>query len=196
MNRRTPGQKVYLEHDLGLVTLDGRLAVPLLPPTNVQLFLLPVIRYLATQVFAAMEGSLSFGMLFGYLGMLYVGALVVPGVGFTGRLMIQVPSTLLDWAHAPAYGVLAWLVVQGLRRRNWPSLFAIPAGSGASLVFGLWTEVWQGSVPGRFSSMDDLAIDTVGILCAALALSLHEGVLTGKSPASSDVEVLNEGRAK
>lgn len=137
---------------------------------------------------------MGFWMVLGYMGILSLGALIVPGVGLPGRLMVRVPSAALDWAHAPAYGVLTWLFVQGLRRRSWPIFFAIPVGTGASLVFGLWTEVWQGSVPGRFSSVDDLAIDTVGILCTGLALLIRECAVGREKPARRDVECLSEGR--
>jgi hypothetical protein len=61
--------------------------------------------------------------------------------------------------------------------------YALPVGTGASFVFGLWTEAWQGSVSGRFSSIDDLTLDTLGILCGGLALSIRDYELGGEKPA-------------
>ncbi len=109
----------------------------------------------------------------GYIGLLYFGATIVPGVGLSGHLMVQVPANLLEWAHAPGYGTLAVLIALGLQRRAWPLAYALPVAAAAALVFGLWTEVFQGSVQGRGTSVDDLVTDAVGIgLAAAVMLSV------------------------
>ncbi len=109
----------------------------------------------------------------GYIGLLYFGATIVPGVGLAGYLMVLVPGNLLEWAHAPGYGILAVLVTLGLQRRAWPLAYALPVAAAAALVFGLWTEVFQGSVQGRGASVDDLVTDAVGIgLATILMLSV------------------------
>ena len=99
----------------------------------------------------------------GYIGLLYFGATIVPGVGLSGYLIGLVPWSLFDWAHAPGYGILAVLLTRGLQRRAWPLAYALPVAAAAALVFGLWTEVFQGSVQGRQLSVDDLVMDAVGI---------------------------------
>jgi hypothetical protein len=109
----------------------------------------------------------------GYIGLLYFGAIIVPGVGLSGHLMVLVPGSLLEWAHAPGYGILAVLIALGLQRRAWPLAYALPVAAAAALVFGLWTEVFQGSVQGRGTSVDDLVTDAIGIgLATALMLSV------------------------
>jgi len=109
----------------------------------------------------------------GYIGLLYFGAIIVPGVGLSGHLMVLVPGNLLEWAHAPGYGILAVLIALGLQRRAWPLAYAFPVAAAAALVFGLWTEVFQGSVQGRGPSVDDLVTDAVGIgLATAMMLSV------------------------
>ena len=55
------------------------------------------------------------------------------------------------------------------QRRAWPLAYALPVAAAAALVFGLWTEVFQGSVQGRGASVDDLVTDAVG---AGLAMLL------------------------
>ena len=109
-------------------------------------------------------------LVLGYIGLLYFGAVIVPGVGLAGHVMVLVPSSLLEWAHAPGYGVLAMLLTIGLQRRAWPLAYAIPVAAAAALVFGLWTEVFQGSVEGRESNIDDLVVDAVGIGLAAIMM--------------------------
>ncbi|MEI8015496.1 MAG: VanZ family protein [Nitrospira sp.] len=110
---------------------------------------------------------MALGIVLGYMGLLYFGAVIVPGSGLSGQLLAQVPGNFLDWAHAPGYGILALLLVRGLERRAWPLAYALPVAAAAALVFGLWTEVFQGSIPGRESNVDDLVIDAIGIGIAA-----------------------------
>jgi hypothetical protein len=106
------------------------------------------------------------------MGLLYFGAVIVPGIGLFGHLLVQVPGNILDWAHAPGYGILAVLLARGLLRRAWPLACALPVAAAAAFVFGLWTEVFQGSVEGRESSVDDLVVDAIGIgLAATIMLS-------------------------
>jgi hypothetical protein len=109
----------------------------------------------------------------GYIWLLYFGATIVPGVGISGYLIGLVPWILFDWAHAPGYGILALLLTLGLQRRAWPLAYALPVAASAAFVFGLWTEVFQGSVQGRQTTADDLVTDAVGIgIATTLMLSV------------------------
>jgi hypothetical protein len=116
------------------------------------------------------EVILALGIVLGYMGLLYFGAVIVPGIGFSGQLLAQVPGNILDWAHAPGYGILALLLTRGLQRRAWPLAYALPVAAGAAFVFGLWTEVLQGSIQGRESNVDDLVMDAIGISLAAIMM--------------------------
>jgi hypothetical protein len=124
----------------------------------------------------------------GYIGLLYFGAVIVPGVGLFGHLMVQVPSNLLEWAHAPGYGILAVLITRGLQRRAWPLAYALPVAAAAAFVFGLWTEVFQGSVQGRGAAVNDLVTDAIGIGLAA-TLMLSGTVRTSLSPWRADCPI-------
>jgi hypothetical protein len=109
----------------------------------------------------------------GYIGLLYFGATIVPGVGLSGQMIGLVPWSIFDWAHAPGYGILAVLLTRGLQRRAWPLAYALPVAAAAAFVFGLWTEVFQGSVQGRQTTDDDLVTDAIGIgFAATLMLSV------------------------
>lgn len=112
----------------------------------------------------------------GYIGLLYFGATIVPGVGLSGYLVGLVPWVLFDWAHAPGYGILALLLTLGLQRRAWPLAYALPVAAAAAFVFGIWTEVFQGSVQGRQTTADDLVTDAIGIGIAAIIVMLSETV--------------------
>jgi hypothetical protein len=106
-------------------------------------------------------------VLFTYMTVLYCGSMIVPGVGLAGHLLVLIPWSLLDWAHVPAYGLLAWMAARWLERQGWPLAYALAVGCLGAFVFGLWTEVFQGMVPGRQSSSDDLLRNALGIGAAA-----------------------------
>lgn len=106
----------------------------------------------------------------GYMGLLYFGAIIVPGDGVVGKWMSVVPSGLWDLAHAPAYGILAVLLILLLKRLGWASFYAFPVSAAAALGFGLWTEVLQGSIHGRQASVEDLVVDGIGIGMATLLM--------------------------
>jgi VanZ family protein len=109
--------------------------------------------------------------LLGYIGILSVLATVSPGNGPLGYILQFLPSQILDFLHAPAYGLLAWLGIIGLRRRGWPHSLALIAGCLFALVFGFWTETLQLSVPGRGLEIKDLVTDGLGIAIAGILAS-------------------------
>ncbi|MBK9111584.1 MAG: VanZ family protein [Nitrospira sp.] len=110
----------------------------------------------------------------GYMLLLVGLAVASPGIGFTGSLLHLVPGDWRDAAHVPAYGLLAWLAMVGFRLRGWPIRYALLVGIAFAGVFGLWTEVVQGTAPGREASLSDLLNDLTGAMMAgALMLWLH-----------------------
>lgn len=120
-------------------------------------------------------------------------AVASPGIGFTGSLIFLVPESWRDWSHVPAYGLLAWLVMQGFRLRDWPVPYAMFAGILWTVMFGLWTEVAQGSAPGRETSWHDVLNDTVGGLMAAM-LMLWQQKTPGLSSRVSAMWVIDSDR--
>lgn len=117
-----------------------------------------------------LSSMLLIAMILGYMLLLTGLAVASPGLGFTGSIIVFVPESWRDWAHVPAYGVLAWLVMQGFRLRNWPTPYAMCAGILWTMMFGLWTEVAQGEAPGRETSLHDVVKDTAGGLMAATVM--------------------------
>ena len=119
--------------------------------------------------------------------LLLVGlAVAAPGIGWGGSLIELVPEDWRDGAHVPAYGVFAWLVMWGLLRRGWPVTHATSIGILATGVFGLWTEVAQGTAPGREVSLHDVWSDLLGSTIAAAfmlwrekAIKMSKGFMVG-----------------
>jgi VanZ family protein len=105
-----------------------------------------------------------------YMVLLACGAMIAPGVGVFGGLLVMIPNAVTEWSHAPAYGLLTWLLTAGLQRRGWPRQYALSVGMSMAGVFGLWMEIFQGFVPGRVVDSGDLMVNTAGIGIAALLL--------------------------
>ncbi len=86
-------------------------------------------------------------------------------------------AVLQNFLHAPAYGVLALLILLSLpRRAAWP---APTAGERwfvvlGALGYGIVDEIHQWTVPGRNLSVLDLGTDLVGATCV-LVIVLYLG---------------------
>jgi hypothetical protein len=111
--------------------------------------------------------------LLGYIALLSLLATTSPGNGLLGWGLVILPTPVLDSLHAPAYGLLAWLGISWLQKREWPQPLAMAAGSSFALVFGAWTETLQVSTPGRGLEVKDLLTDGVGIAVAVLMVLRH-----------------------
>jgi VanZ family protein len=90
------------------------------------------------------------------------------------RLLALVLPSVQNLLHIPAYGLLAVLWISVLRTlgmtEHWSLYVALPSAS----AYGGITELYQLSVPGRFSSVSDFVFDTAGILVFAwLYQSVH-----------------------
>jgi len=127
---------------------------------------------------------MGFLLLLLYMVLLGFGAMISPGVGFFGGIVMMLPYATPDWLHAPAYGLLTWLLTNGFCRRGWPLRYALSTAMAGAMVFGIWMEVFQGLVPGRFLSIDDVVMNAVGVGTASVLL-LWQG--TGNAREQSSV---------
>lgn len=110
-----------------------------------------------------------------YMVLLGFGATITPGVGTTGALLALVPQPLTEYSHVPAYGLLTWLLTSCLQGRSWPKGTALWVSALAAMVFGLWMEILQGFVPGRFVDIGDVALNAVGVGLATLFITWAPG---------------------
>jgi len=94
---------------------------------------------------------------------------VDPAMGAIPTVFIWVPPNLQNALHVPVFGMLAWLWCWSLR--SWTGRFAIrlTAAAGLAGLYAVTDEWYQSTVPGRFASLGDLALNLIGI---ALGLSL------------------------
>ena len=105
-----------------------------------------------------------------YMVLLAFGAMATPGVGIGGSLLAVLPQAVTEYSHAPAYALLTWLLVSGLRSRGWSKQMALRLGVMGAMMFGVWMEIMQGFVPGRTVDLQDVAFNAIGIGLAALMI--------------------------
>lgn len=106
-----------------------------------------------------------------YMVLLVFGTTITPGVGRSGELIALLPQWLTESSHVPAYGLLTWFLARGLVWREWPLNHALFTAAAGAMVFGIWMEIVQGSVPGRVVSMDDVIANGVGIGIAVFLIT-------------------------
>jgi VanZ family protein len=108
-----------------------------------------------------------------YTALLAVASLIPSGAHSSGVWYTYVTPTTLDVLHAPAYAVLAGLVLLTVGRRWTVRPRTVLLVVAACLVFGLILEWLQQHVPGRSASTADIVANTVGVIfgvCACFAI--------------------------
>ncbi|HSC56486.1 MAG TPA: hypothetical protein VLC51_04755, partial [Nitrospira sp.] len=79
---------------------------------------------------------MSFGSVLIYMGLLGFGAVISPGVGFFGRIIAMLPQPVTELSHAPAYGLLTWLLTGRFRGHGWRQHSALCMAMVIALIFG------------------------------------------------------------
>jgi hypothetical protein len=124
---------------------------------------------------------MGFALVLFYMVLLGFGTTISPGVGFFGGIITMLPQWVTESSHVPAYGILTWLLASGFHRRGWPRSYALFAAGAGAMVFGLWMEIVQGSVPGRVVSLEDVIANGAGIGMAVVV------ILWNKMPVQSSI---------
>jgi len=119
-----------------------------------------------------------------YMVLLGFGTMISPGVGFFGGIITMLPQWVTESSHVPAYGILTWLLASGFHRRGWPHAYALFAAGASAMVFGLWMEIVQGSVPGRVVSLEDVIANGMGIGIVVVLILWKQMPVQSSTPAA------------
>src|SRR5215831_20146368 len=122
--------------------------------------------FLYLSIIDCRNGRMGVGSVLIYMGVLGFGAMISPGVGIFGSLILMFPQSVTEMSHLPAYGLLTWLLSGVLQGYGWPQRSALWVAIVIALVFGVGMEFLQGFVPGR----GDVLMNSVGIGMATLLI--------------------------
>ena len=89
-------------------------------------------------------------------------------------LLAWVPPTLQNALHVPVYALLAMLIGRALRIWTLPPTAAKILVLTSATAFGIFDEWHQLSVPGRYATATDAALNAAG---AALGIWLHSRII-------------------
>lgn len=105
------------------------------------------------------------------MGILGFGAMLTPGVGFFGGLIILLPQWVTELSHVPAYGLLTWLLAVVLQQRGWSHSSAVLVAVAGATCFGITMELCQTFVPGRVVSFSDVMLNSIGVATASILIA-------------------------
>ena len=84
------------------------------------------------------------------------------------QLLALLAPALQNFLHIPAYAGLTLIWYWALRHKPGVLLTA-PL---VAISYGVFDELYQRTVPGRYGSLTDLAFDAIGVMAAYIALKL------------------------
>ena len=97
------------------------------------------------------------------------------------RVLHWASPELQNLLHIPLFGGLAWCWHWGLRSWVKQERWRFGAALAVTLIYAVLDEIHQLGVPGRFGSLTDVALNTVG---AVLALAVMAARQCGRERAS------------
>ncbi len=98
-----------------------------------------------------------------YMAALFIVSSIPDRVG-SGNVLSVVPSLFQNLMHIPAFGVLSLLWIRTFKAYYYLDRTSVFASAGIVILYGAGLEVYQASVPGRFSSAMDLVLNFAGVV--------------------------------
>jgi len=106
-----------------------------------------------------------------YMALLFAAS-SVPDKAGVETVLSGLSSVTQNLLHIPAFGGLTFLWIKVLHEFRICPAYKIPMAAGIALCYGTGLELYQASVPGRFSSVMDLGLNLFGILSSLLVYAL------------------------
>jgi VanZ family protein len=82
--------------------------------------------------------------------------------------------------HLPLYGLLAYLWLNSFAAIDYPVINAIILSLTISLIFGCMDELYQTLIPGRYGSITDVILNSIGIILGIIVFHLLKSDKVGK----------------
>lgn len=113
----------------------------------------------------------------GYMGLIYRVS-SIPGTLESGEdslhgLIAWTPPALQNLLHVPVFALLAWLWHRTLRPWLEPGMALNTAVIALAAGYGILDELHQLQVPGRYASLTDILLNTLGVIIAIWFIRIH-----------------------
>ena len=108
--------------------------------------------------------TLSLGYMAGIYWLSSIPGEVDPESPLLSGIISWTPPAVQNLLHIPLFGILAWLWYRTFDAWNMPHGLALIIAFLLAAGFGVFDEWHQLHVPGRYASLTDIALNTIGIL--------------------------------
>jgi len=81
-----------------------------------------------------------------------------------------------NFLHIPAYGILVFLWFRALHQKSRSKHRSLFYAVGITMAFGILQELVQSFVRGRFVSLADIGLNTIGIALAVLYIHRYQSI--------------------
>jgi glycopeptide antibiotics resistance protein len=83
-------------------------------------------------------------------------------------LVVDLNPTIQNALHIPLFGLLQWLWLRALTRPGRALLATIALAALITIGYGCLDEFHQSFVPGRYASLQDILLNTIGVVAGTL----------------------------
>jgi VanZ family protein len=97
-----------------------------------------------------------------------LGFASVPDIPDDANCRLSLNPIVNNFLHVPAYGILVFLWFKSLHQKSRSKHRSIIYAVGITMAFGIFQEFCQSFVSGRFVSLTDIGLNTMGIALAVL----------------------------
>ena len=97
-----------------------------------------------------------------------LGFASIPDIPGNANCRLSLNAIVNNFLHVPAYGILVFLWFKSLHQKSRSKHKSLFYAVGLTMTFGILQELVQSFVRGRFVSLADIGLNTIGIALAVL----------------------------
>ena len=110
-----------------------------------------------------------------------LGFATIPDAPDNADYRLPLNAIMYNFLHVPAYGILLFLWFRALYQKSHSKQRNIIYAVGITMAFGILQELVQSFVRGRFMSLADIGLDSIGIALAVFYIHKRIYVQTEKA---------------
>ena len=103
-----------------------------------------------------------------------LGFASMPDIPDDANCRLSLNPIVNNFLHVPAYGILMFLWFRALHQNSRSKHRSLFYAMGLTMAFGVFQELAQSFVHGRFVSLADIGLNTIGITLAVLYIHKYQ----------------------